>query len=304
MEAKKPTEPLCVAFLDEPDAHIAGTKWATKLFAHIPHKRVAQPGQADILVLMDMTTNDHAKNEAILRKQLALRRGKPLLVFLHDDPSEPMNLSISANNVLILRTSVNRSTLCAYEQLLPSFQAADLEVKCLAPAACLNVTKPFIGFCGVGKWPSRKAACDVLNANSALFDLRFIFRYDHHTRQNKNDQATFKREFEEVMTQCPYQICCRGCGNFSHRFFETLASGRIPVLIDTDTVLPPHVPKAMWERCIVMSKTAEDLPKDILAFHAKHDVALTQIMCRNLWQSYLSIPGYATYMEKQIKHLV
>ncbi|KAM3097037.1 exostosin family protein [Phormidesmis sp. 146-35] len=38
-----------------------------------------------------------------------------------------------------------------------------------------------------------------------------------------------------------YVLCPRGVENYSFRFYETLSWGRVPVLIDTDMMLPPHV---------------------------------------------------------------
>jgi len=295
---------LKVAFLGDKDACIAETRWAQNVIGHIRNHFVEmEPSEAHVLVVSDVTTNDHRKNEALVNQFLAVRRNKPIVVFLHDDPAEPMRLS-APSRVLLLRTSINRSTAKPYEQVLPSFQAEDNKVCMLSPALCLTAAKPFVGFCGVVRWPSRRATCDALLALPELFDTKFVYRYDHHTRQSKEDQERFKREFNEILQQCPYQLCCRGGGNFSHRFYETLAAGRIPVLIDTDTMLPPNVPNGLWDRCIVMANSAEALPEKLLQFHAKHNVSTTQVMCRNLWQTYLSFEGYAKYMEKQITLLL
>ncbi|MDP9052974.1 MAG: glycosyltransferase family 47 protein [Acidobacteriota bacterium] len=46
------------------------------------------------------------------------------------------------------------------------------------------------------------------------------------------------REFIVNMSETDYNVCIRGQGNYSYRFFETLAAGRVPYLIDTDCVLP------------------------------------------------------------------
>lgn len=49
------------------------------------------------------------------------------------------------------------------------------------------------------------------------------------------------KNYQNHMLRNTYVLCPRGYENFSFRFYETLAYGRIPVLIDTDTVLPPNV---------------------------------------------------------------
>lgn len=50
------------------------------------------------------------------------------------------------------------------------------------------------------------------------------------------------------MRDITYVLCPRGIENFSYRFYEALKFGRVPVLIDTDTVLPDGVD---WDELIV-----------------------------------------------------
>jgi hypothetical protein len=58
------------------------------------------------------------------------------------------------------------------------------------------------------------------------------------------DTGGFTRSAEQVqdyvghMREVTYVLCPRGIENFSFRFFEALKFGRVPVLIDTDVVLP------------------------------------------------------------------
>jgi hypothetical protein len=59
----------------------------------------------------------------------------------------------------------------------------------------------------------------------------------HVYKASNDEQANYQRH----MMRNTYILCPRGFENFSYRFYETLACGRIPVLIDTDTVLPPGV---------------------------------------------------------------
>ena len=47
-----------------------------------------------------------------------------------------------------------------------------------------------------------------------------------------------KLEFWENMLTSPYGLCVRGAGNYSARFYEALAMGRIPILVNTDCILP------------------------------------------------------------------
>src|SRR5205823_99398 len=47
-----------------------------------------------------------------------------------------------------------------------------------------------------------------------------------------------RQEFVDNLLGGDYALCVRGAGNFSYRFYEALSAGRIPVLVDTDCVLP------------------------------------------------------------------
>ncbi len=49
------------------------------------------------------------------------------------------------------------------------------------------------------------------------------------------------KKFKNHLMRNTYILCPRGAENYSFRFYETLAFGRIPVLIDTNMVLPPNV---------------------------------------------------------------
>jgi len=53
--------------------------------------------------------------------------------------------------------------------------------------------------------------------------------------------AEAHKNYQNHLLRNTYILCPRGYENFSFRFYETLSYGRIPVLIDTDTVLPPNV---------------------------------------------------------------
>lgn len=45
-------------------------------------------------------------------------------------------------------------------------------------------------------------------------------------------------EYLRHLFSSDYILCVRGAGNFSIRLFETLAAGRVPVIVDTDLALP------------------------------------------------------------------
>jgi hypothetical protein len=55
-------------------------------------------------------------------------------------------------------------------------------------------------------------------------------------------------QYQRHMRDITYVLCPRGIENYSFRFYEALKFGRVPVLVDTDMVLPEGV---AWDELIV-----------------------------------------------------
>jgi hypothetical protein len=113
-----------------------------------------------------------------------------------------------------------------------------------------------------------------------------------------------RMEFLENLNDSPYALCVRGGGNFSFRFFEALCLGRIPILIDTETVLP-FKGSIDWHRhaVIVPSDRLEAMPNLLQAFHRSQDAASFEKLQkenREIWLSFFSLSGYF----EQVYHLL
>ena len=76
-------------------------------------------------------------------------------------------------------------------------------------------------------------------------------------------------EYVEHLFASEYVLCVRGAGNFSHRLYETLAVGRIPVIVDTDLRLP-LADEIDWHTLGVWVPLTEldSIGERIRAFHA------------------------------------
>ena len=81
-----------------------------------------------------------------------------------------------------------------------------------------------------------------------------------------------RQEYLHNMIDSDYMLVIRGAGNASFRLFETLCSGRIPVLVDTDCVLP-YEEQVDWKQyCVWVDQT--ELP------YIAEKVATSTITCR------------------------
>lgn len=129
-------------------------------------------------------------------------------------------------------------------------------------------------------------ACEGLESN-------FIYRKRYRAGiKIEEDKANTTRDFYNNIYENPYTFCIRGNGNFSVRFYETLAVGRIPVLLNTDCLLPLNY-KINWENhCIILDETEyKSLGQTIISFHNKlsdKDFTKLQTENRKLWEDFLT----------------
>ena len=77
-------------------------------------------------------------------------------------------------------------------------------------------------------------------------------------RLQKEKSKQLQQEYFDTINNNAFTVCSRGAGNYSIRFYETLRSGRIPVLLDSDMVLP-------FEEDI-------DLPDEIIGYITENDL--------------------------------
>jgi hypothetical protein len=125
------------------------------------------------------------------------------------------------------------------------------------------------------------------------FVVRKAYRAGARTPQ---DIQRTKMEYFKNMADSGYIVCVRGRGNFSARLYETLAMGRIPIIVDTDC-LYPYSELIEWKNLGVWveAKKLHTLPDKILEFHARStDEAFTDLQrqARQVWLEKLSLSGY------------
>jgi len=103
-------------------------------------------------------------------------------------------------------------------------------------------------------------------------------------------------EYFKNQQDSDYIVCVRGGGNFSVRFYETLAMGRIPVFINTDCKLPLEN-NIEWEKHAVWVEEEEiqDIAEKIMAFHEKlgeDGFRALQQHNRKLWEANMTLSSF------------
>jgi hypothetical protein len=144
-------------------------------------------------------------------------------------------------------------------------------------------------------------------ADSPLVATRYVLRTKYRagiqSSQTRNDLAeASRREFVENVLGTDYTICVRGGGNFSLRFYEALALGRAPVLIDTDCALPFH-DLVDWRRYMpwIDARDLAQAPQIVADFHAQmtdEEYREHQNACRALWVDRLSPDGFFSHFHE------
>lgn len=228
----------------------------------------------------------------------ARRQGKKLLIDGLGDVEHP----IPHKDVLVLRYGGYRFKKESHSIHIPLYADDLLE---MYRGGALDIrqkrAKPVIGFAGWADLPLKQEIRSVLKELPvrfrALFDQRYqackkgiffrreairrlqaastvetnfivrsSFSANAHTMSGSPEEL--RREFVENLLAADYGLCIRGDANGSVRLFETLALGRIPIIIDTECNFPfsDEVDYSTFS-LIVDFLDMEKLPHRIATFH-------------------------------------
>jgi len=131
----------------------------------------------------------------------------------------------------------------------------------------------------------------------AEINTHFIYRKKYRAGSvTKEERYQSTLEFFQNIHNSQYILCFRGAGNFSVRFYETLAMGRIPIVVDTNGFFPLEnainwKKHAVWVPYNKRNKLADF----IVQFHQKHtpdSFVRFQESNRTLWEEKLTLEGF------------
>lgn len=221
--------------------------------------------------------------------------GKKIMVIFNDDSSEELPLG---DECIILRTSFYKSTKKKNEYAIPPF-CADLFQ---SNNSQFKNEKPNISFCGGLTHMARMEGLKLLY-ESDLIDTNFTIRNGFWAPGVPKEKAI--KEFNDNIRNSLYGFCCRGAGNFSFRFGEVLSHGRIPVLLDTDCVLP-YENIIDWNEyaLIIPESDINSIVERIIEYHENlttSEVLKIQIKNRNIWKEYFTPLGFIKHLKDFIE---
>lgn len=255
----------------------------------------------------------------------ANRVNKPFLIW-HTGDLDPI---VPSSNWLVLANAVDRSRRRPNWFAAPRFIEDPLPIYGEGTRGPLaDNSAPRVGFCGYASSGALKLSYSVLqnlkfralyHAGRTAYEpprllpatllrakvLRALERdagvetdFIIRTRY-RNGSA---EEFYRNILNTDYTVCVRGYGNWSVRLYETLACGRIPVFIDTDSSLPFDDAVDWRHYCVwVPEADASRVGDYVREFHAgtsRADFRARQRECRTLWETRLSLRGFLSHLDE------
>jgi len=142
---------------------------------------------------------------------------------------------------------------------------------------------------------------------SPMIDRDILFRCTSGTVDKQYWRAAmtspYHLEYFSNLINNVYIPCCRGTENYSIRFYEALAFGRVPVLVNSDLRLPLSNLIDYEKHCCLIDKKDIHRVSDILVqFHESKKSCLRelQVINRSIWKEYLSIESFYKFIPAQI----
>lgn len=306
----------------------------------------ASPDEAD-LHLLPMRWQyyvDQGRVDLVYRTvEVARRARRPLAVFSMSDFEA--NFPIPGEDIHVFQASGYRSSRGNSNHGVPAFIEDPLARLGIGAVSLREKgPRPVVGFCGqAGASLPRHAVRLVRNklhrlnwrlgrerwepppmehtwfrhrivegfARSPAVETKFVLRTKYRagvTADNRNDPADrARREFLENVLGTDYTLCMRGGGNFSIRFYEALAMGRVPAFIDTDCLLP-YDGQIDWRHYTVWIDQDEirSAPRILAEDHARispQEFRERQLECRRLWNDRLTADGFYSHFHEHFPEL-
>lgn len=237
-----------------------------RLFQHLPFEeyeniieQVGTEEECDAF-LLPHTITDLRNNETYIEAVLAAAKVMKKRAILFTNQDDPFPLPYA--DAIIFRPSVYRSTLQSNEIILPALVEDLGNMYGIEPLH--KGEKPTVGFVGKADFGGIRAHARYLVKNYLLHsgsrregayfrrralallkkDSRIVVKaimrraFGAHAKTIELPVEQLREEYLENIKQSLFTLAPRGDGNYSLRFYETLSLGRIPILIDTDMILP------------------------------------------------------------------
>lgn len=289
---------------------------------------VTQPELADIYLLPHDWSHYYQnglEKEAIGFCNEAAEHNKIVLSYSGGDQGITVPVG---ENTIVYRQSGYRSKLRTNERTAPFFLSDPIEFFLETREEDVVMErlqeKPIVGFCGMaphGVVTGIKECTQIIRrnvfnkpfdkqeilsssnlryktlekfANSQKFESNYIIRQKYRGgSQSPENRKKTTNEYYKNQIDSDFVVCVRGVGNFSLRFYESLAMGSIPIFIDTDSPLPDISPLNWNEYIVVIDKKnisrADEL---VVKWMDGKNLFEQKQKCRELWKSHFRVDNF------------
>jgi hypothetical protein len=207
------------------------------------HSLCDDPEQADLILFLD--GHQHYRDlelNAIRRHPLVTQYREK--AFVYSEMDQPW-CAMPGLYVAMPKASFDprRQRACPYLSLPNSYVASGPGAGDAGPAS--GDGEAFL-FSFMGRKGNRTRDC-ILRQKHPRAEITDTSAADFFGSHNEEIERR-KRRYAEVMARSKFILCPRGAGSSSFRIFETMAAGRVPVIL-SDSWTPPAGPD--WEQCAV-----------------------------------------------------
>ncbi len=218
---------------------------------------------------------------------------KKLLCFYNDDRESPTCLpelvDVYRTSLTSFKRKQNEYGLPAWSCDFTSLTDINYRKKC---------ERPVVGFCGALTDISRYHAIETLKKNNSItLDIKLRDSFWGGNIHNR----VLREEYVQHMLRSDFILCCRGAGNFSYRLYECLSLGKIPIIINTDIVLPCN-DVIDWKNLGVWVNNIEDINDLINNFWSSLtpiEYIEKQKNSRCAYDEYISPTGFTKYLNNK-----
>jgi hypothetical protein len=273
------------------------TNWFDSILQYIPHQR-ASFEESDFIISNKIPygCTDALHIQTVIESYNNM--SKQVIVFLLSDYNEPVTIP---SNVLLFRSGMYCSKRYPNEYLIPYVW---VEYELQGASATQPLPKrsrhPLIGFCGsIASHPCRIQHLNLVKRQPTM-KTNFIIRTQHWAGKPHDPQVV--QEFVKNIQENHFTVCSRGAGNWSARFYQVLSLGRIPIVVNTDMVMPLE-DKIAWSNWIVLCQSEQEIPTAIQRFWNEKDIVQAQEKCKQIYEEYLSPKQWCAILAEDLLQL-
>ena len=243
------------------------------------HSLADRAEHADIILFVDARPEHGEWHFRTMRRHQLVRYYREKC-FVYDESDQPW-CSLPGLYVSMPADSFNRwrQRACGYASLVN----ADV---CPAAAEVDRNGGPRLLFSFLGRdcHPTRRAVLSIRHARASVEDTSaYSFFGDANCPPVQLEDA--RRRYASIVADSKFVLCPRGSGTSSFRLFETLAAGRVPVIISDDW-LP--IPGPDWRACAVRvpERNANAIPDMLESLESQWSVMAAA--ARHVWVDYFA----------------